>query len=98
VLILDGEFDRSNAAQFEQALNQALRAGGRHVIADLRGVSFLDSTMLGVLLRGIGHGNHRGLPARVGPTQPARMEGIRADRPKPQLLRLWPPGRSLGEL
>jgi anti-sigma B factor antagonist len=56
VLVLDGEFDRSNAAQFEQALHEALLAARPHVIVDLRGVSFLDSTMLSVLVRGIGHG------------------------------------------
>ena len=54
VLTLDGEFDSSNAAQFKQALDHALHAGRPQVIVDLRGVSFLDSTMLAVLIRGLG--------------------------------------------
>jgi hypothetical protein len=40
VLMLDGDFDGSNAAQFEQQLEEALHAGSRQVIVDLRGVSF----------------------------------------------------------
>jgi anti-anti-sigma factor len=54
VLMLDGDFDRSDAAQFEQALDEALHTGSPQVIVDLRGVSFLDSTMLDVLVRGVG--------------------------------------------
>ena len=42
VLMLDGHFDRSNAAQFEQELEEALHARSPQVIVDLRGVSFLD--------------------------------------------------------
>jgi anti-sigma B factor antagonist len=54
VLMLDGDFDRSDAPQFEQALDEALHAGSPQVIVDLRGVSFLDSVMLDVLVRGAG--------------------------------------------
>lgn len=54
LLTLDGEFDRSNAGQFEQALDDALHAGKPQLIVDLRGVSFLDSAMLRVLIRGLG--------------------------------------------
>jgi anti-sigma B factor antagonist len=52
--MLDGDFDRSNTAQFEQALDDALGAGRPQLIVDLRGVSFLDSTMVRVLIRGLG--------------------------------------------
>lgn len=51
--MLDGDFDSSNAAQFEQALDNAVRAGKPQLIVDLRGVSFLDSMMLAVLIRGL---------------------------------------------
>lgn len=44
--MLDGDFDRSNTAQFELALDQALDAGWPQLVVDLRGVSFLDSMML----------------------------------------------------
>src|SRR5215211_573052 len=54
VLMLDGDFDRSNAAQVEVALGDAIDAGRPQLVVDLRGVSFLDSTMLRVLIRGLG--------------------------------------------
>jgi anti-sigma B factor antagonist len=54
VLTLDGAFDRSNAAQFERALDDALHAGRPQLVVDLRGVSFLDSTMLTVFNRSLG--------------------------------------------
>jgi anti-anti-sigma factor len=54
VFMLDGDFDRWNATQLEQALDDALDAGRPHLIVDLRGVSFLDSAMLRVLIRGLG--------------------------------------------
>ena len=54
VLTLDGAFDRSNAALVEFALGDAVDADKRQLVIDLRGVSFLDSTMLRVLLQGLG--------------------------------------------
>jgi anti-sigma B factor antagonist len=54
VLILDGDFDLSNTAQLEQALDSALHAGRPQLIVDLRGVSSLDAAMLTVLARGLG--------------------------------------------
>jgi anti-sigma B factor antagonist len=60
VLMLDGDFDRSKAAQFEQALEHALDAGSSQVIVDLRGVSFLDPAMLNALVRGFGAAVARG--------------------------------------
>jgi anti-anti-sigma regulatory factor len=50
VLTLDGAFDRSNAAQVELALGNAVDTDKRQLVIDLRGVSFLDATMLRVLL------------------------------------------------
>jgi anti-sigma B factor antagonist len=55
VLILDGDFDLSNTAQLERALDNALHTGRPQLIVDLRGVSFLDATMLRVLGRGLGN-------------------------------------------
>jgi anti-anti-sigma factor len=60
VLMLDGDFDRSNSAPFEQALDDALNADRPQLIVDLRGVSFLDSTMLRALIRGLGDAVARG--------------------------------------
>ena len=51
VLTLGGEADASNAGEIERALADATDAGGTHVIVDLLDVPFVDSTILGVLLR-----------------------------------------------
>jgi anti-sigma B factor antagonist len=58
--VLDGDFDRSNTAQFELALDQALDAGRPQLVVDLRGVSFLNSTLLRALIRGLGQAAARG--------------------------------------
>ena len=60
VLTLDGAFDRSNAAQVELALGDAFDADKPQLVIDLRGVSFLDSTMLRVLIQGLGNTVERG--------------------------------------
>ena len=60
VLMLDGAFDRSNAAQVELALGDAIDADKPQLVIDLRGVSFLDSTMLRVLIQGLGDTAARG--------------------------------------
>jgi anti-sigma B factor antagonist len=60
VLMLDGAFDRSNAAQVEVALGDAIDADRPKLVIDLRGVSFLDSTMLRVLIQGLGDTAERG--------------------------------------
>jgi anti-anti-sigma factor len=54
VLMLDGAFDRSNTAQVELALGDAIDAAKPQLVIDLRGVSFLDSTMLRVLIQALG--------------------------------------------
>jgi anti-sigma B factor antagonist len=51
--MLDGEFDVSNAARFERAIDDALNSGRLHLIVDLRGVSLLDSRMLLALIRAL---------------------------------------------
>ena len=58
--MLDGAFDRSNAAQVELALGDAIDADKPQLVIDLRGVSFLDSTMLRVLIQGLGDTAARG--------------------------------------
>ena len=54
VLMLDGAFDRSNATEVESALGDAIDADKPQLVIDLRGVSFLDSTMIRVLIQGLG--------------------------------------------
>jgi anti-anti-sigma factor len=60
VVMLDGAFDRSNAAQVEVALGDAIDADRPQLVIDLRGVSFLDSTTLRVLIQGLGDTTARG--------------------------------------
>jgi anti-anti-sigma factor len=60
VLMLDGAFDRSNAAEVEFALGLAVDAAKPQLVIDLRGVSFLDSTMLRVLIQSLGDTVTRG--------------------------------------
>jgi anti-anti-sigma factor len=60
VLMLDGAFDRSNATEVESALADAIDGDKPRLVIDLRGVSFLDSTMLRVLIQGMGDTAARG--------------------------------------
>ena len=51
--MLDGAFDRSNAAEVELALGDAVDADRPQLVIDLRGVSFLDSSMFRLLVQGL---------------------------------------------
>jgi anti-sigma B factor antagonist len=46
-----GEADMYNAAELERALDGVVGLGGNSVVLDLTDVSFVDSTLLSVLLR-----------------------------------------------
>ena len=52
ILELSGEVDVYSATAFRAALLQAIVQGARHVVIDALGVTFLDSTGLGVLVLG----------------------------------------------
>ena len=52
VVTLAGEVDLYTAPKFQEALLQGIAEGARRVIVDLSAVTFLDSTALGVLIRG----------------------------------------------
>jgi len=60
VLTLDGEFDMSDAPELERRLSASSgpRQGG--IVVDLRGVTFLDSTMLRVLVRAMAQAQEHG--------------------------------------
>jgi anti-sigma B factor antagonist len=50
VLRITGEFDAYTAPQVREQVIELDSSGVRHIIADLRGVDFLDSTGLGALV------------------------------------------------
>jgi len=50
VLKIGGEIELSNAAQLREALMGAAEAGHAGLVVDLAGVSFIDSTGIGVLV------------------------------------------------
>jgi anti-sigma B factor antagonist len=50
VVAVRGEIDLFTAPELKQVLTDAIEGGERRVVVDLSGVSFLDSTALGVLI------------------------------------------------
>jgi anti-sigma B factor antagonist len=52
ILELSGEVDLHSSTAFREALQQAIGEGGRQILVDAMGVSFMDSTGLGVLVMG----------------------------------------------
>ncbi|HEX6887883.1 MAG TPA: STAS domain-containing protein [Candidatus Nanopelagicales bacterium] len=53
VLAASGEVDVYSAPDLDQAIGEALATGHRHLVIDLSAVTFLDSTGLGVLVKGL---------------------------------------------
>jgi anti-sigma B factor antagonist len=53
IVSLGGEIDLYTAPQLEQALQALTASGARRVVIDLAGASFIDSTVLGVLLNAL---------------------------------------------
>ena len=53
VISVQGEADMSTAVKFNESFFSAARAGIHRVVADLTGVSFIDTTMLNALV--VGH-------------------------------------------
>jgi anti-sigma B factor antagonist len=51
VVSVAGEADIHTAPEIERELKQVLRLGGRSVVLDLAEVGFIDSTVLGLMLR-----------------------------------------------
>jgi len=53
VVEVGGEIDVYTAPQLRSALNDAVADGARHLVVDMTGTEFLDSTGLGVLVGGL---------------------------------------------
>jgi len=60
IIALDGDFDAANSADIEQRLFEASGPELTDILIDLRGVSFLDSTTVRVLVRGVTRAHERG--------------------------------------
>src|ERR1700747_3257299 len=53
VISLIGEVDLYTAPEFKQQLLEVIAQGGRDVVVDFTGTTFIDSTTLGVLVGGV---------------------------------------------
>ena len=53
VIALSGEVDLYTAPEFKQQLLEVIGEGGKDVIVDFSGTTFIDSTTLGVLVGGV---------------------------------------------
>jgi anti-sigma B factor antagonist len=61
VVAVTGEIDLFTAPQFKERMSAPIEAGRSHLIVDLSGTTFIDSSSLGVLI-----GAHRRLKLRGG--------------------------------
>src|SRR6476660_4631105 len=53
VISLTGEVDLCTAPEFKQQLLEVIGQGGKEVVVDFSGTTFIDSTTLGVLVGGV---------------------------------------------
>jgi anti-sigma B factor antagonist len=53
VIALAGEVDLYTAPEFKQQLLEVISEGGKDVVVDFSGTTFIDSTTLGVLVGGV---------------------------------------------
>jgi anti-sigma B factor antagonist len=53
VVVLDGELDLSSAPELREALVDLFNSGHHQLVVDMQGVTFVDSTGLGVLVGGL---------------------------------------------
>jgi anti-sigma B factor antagonist len=67
VLILDGELDLSARVAFEELLDEAVESDAEHVFVDLRGLQFIDSTGIALLLHAMKIADEQGFAIRFVP-------------------------------
>jgi anti-sigma B factor antagonist len=60
VIVLTGEVDIYTAPRFKETMLDLLDAGAQKLVVDLSGVTFIDSTALGVLIGGLRRVNDAG--------------------------------------
>jgi anti-sigma B factor antagonist len=70
VLTLEGRLNMVSAPQLKTAITELVEAGRTHVLVDLTGVGFMDSSGLGVLIAGLKRARQDGGDLRItGVTQ-----------------------------
>ena len=72
-LVVEGELDMATSGRLRAAADAALREDARHLVLDLAGVSFIDSTGVGALvaIRNLAMDRETALTLR-DPSRPAR--------------------------
>jgi anti-anti-sigma factor len=83
-LSLEGELDMATAAALEERLSDLEDHGSRHLVLDLTGLSFIDSTGLRVLLQATARAHDRGhelilRPARGTVQRVFEITGVQAE-------------------
>ncbi len=87
VVAISGEHDLNTAPQLRQRLEEQIDAGGG-VVVDLTGASFVDSSILGVILEGVRRSSDTGVGFAVAHadgsqavTRVLEITGLRAELP-----------------
>jgi anti-sigma B factor antagonist len=70
-IVLAGELDLAGAQQLETRLDEAEREGPARLIIDLRGLAFIDSTGLRLLLQADARARERGCELVLRPGEPS---------------------------
>jgi anti-sigma B factor antagonist len=74
VLEVSGEIDVASAPEFHKSASDLIASGPPIAVIDLSGVSFIDSTGLGVLVRAETQAREAGKSLRLVVTQPQIMK------------------------
>lgn len=74
VLTLSGEIDVYTGPAVREKIGELLAAGRHDLVVDLRGVDFMDSTGLGILVAGLNGARDRGGSLSLICTQPSMLK------------------------
>jgi anti-sigma B factor antagonist len=91
VLALVGALDVATAPGFRQTLQEAQYGGGRRVVLDLRGLEFLDSFGLGVIVGGLRRARTHGGSLTVEVPADSRVRHVFEVTGLEELLGITPP-------
>jgi anti-sigma B factor antagonist len=71
IIVLEGEFDMTGTARFWAHISEALEGHATSITVNARGVTFIDSSGLGALLRARAEADERGVAFGVSEPSPA---------------------------